>query len=61
MYNKMGKPLPEGWALDETGFPSQAAPRVLANIVGKKGGGIVPLGGPFSLYAGPLYGSRSTL
>jgi hypothetical protein len=24
-------------------------------------GGIVPLGGPFSLYAGPLYGSRSTL
>ena len=45
MYNKMGKPLPEGWALDENGQPSQDAPRVLANIVGKKGGGIVPLGG----------------
>lgn len=45
MYNKMGKPLPEGWALDETGAPSTEAPRVLANIVGKKGGGIMPLGG----------------
>ena len=45
MYNKMGKPLPEGWALDENGQPSQDAPRVLANIVGKNGGGIVPLGG----------------
>ena len=45
MYNKMGKPLPEGWALDETGAPSQDAPRVLSNIVGKTGGGIMPLGG----------------
>ena len=45
MYNKMGKPLPEGWALDETGHPSQDAPRVLSNIVGKNGGGIMPLGG----------------
>ena len=40
-----GKPLPEGWALDENGAPCSEAPRVLANIVGKKGGGIVPLGG----------------
>ena len=45
MYNKMGKPLPEGWALDENGSPCCDAPRVLANIVGKKGGGIMPLGG----------------
>ena len=45
MYNKMGKPLPEGWALDENGNPTQDAPRVLADIVGKKGGGIEPLGG----------------
>ena len=45
MYNKMGKPLPTGWALDENGHPSQDAPRVLANIVGKSGGGIEPLGG----------------
>lgn len=45
MYNKMGKPLPEGWALDENGAPCEEAPRVLANIVGKNGGGIMPLGG----------------
>ncbi len=45
MYNKMGKPLPQGWALDETGAPSDEAPRVLSNIVGKNGGGIMPLGG----------------
>ena len=45
MYNKMGKPLPQGWALDETGAPSDEAPRVLSNIVSKNGGGIMPLGG----------------
>ena len=45
MYNKMGKPLPDGWALDENGAPCTEAPRVLSNIVGKNGGGIMPLGG----------------
>lgn len=45
MYNKMDKPLPAGWALDENGHECTEAPRVLANIVGKKGGGIMPLGG----------------
>ncbi|MBQ7647185.1 MAG: Ldh family oxidoreductase [Clostridia bacterium] len=45
MYNKMGKPLPEGWALDKDGHASTNAPDVLANIVAKNGGGIMPLGG----------------
>ena len=45
MYNKMNKPLPNGWALDENGQESSEASRVLSNIVGKKGGGIMPLGG----------------
>lgn len=45
MYNKMEKSLPEGWALDKNGHPSTDAPDVLANIVGKHGGGIMPLGG----------------
>ena len=39
------KPLPEGWALDKDGHPSINAPDVLAYIVAKKGGGIMPLGG----------------
>lgn len=45
MYNKMNKPLPQGWALDKDGHASCDAPDVLANIVAKKGGGIMPLGG----------------
>ncbi len=45
IYNKAGKPLPEGWALDKEGHPSTDAPDVLQNIVEKKGGGIMPLGG----------------
>lgn len=45
MYNKSGKPLPEGWALDKDGRASTDAPDVLKNIVAKNGGGIMPLGG----------------
>ncbi|MGI6782733.1 MAG: Ldh family oxidoreductase [Aminivibrio sp.] len=45
IYNKAGKPMPEGWALDKNGLPSTDAADVLKNIVGKAGGGIMPLGG----------------
>lgn len=45
MYNKAGKPLPDGWALDQNGNPTNNAPLVLGNIVSKSGGGILPLGG----------------
>lgn len=45
MYNKSEQPLPENWALDKNGYPSTSAPDVLANIVAKAGGGIMPLGG----------------
>ena len=45
MYNKMEKPLPEGWALNKDGQPSSDAADVLSNIVAKNGGGIMPLGG----------------
>lgn len=45
MYNKMEKPLPEGWALNKDGNPSTDAKDVLTNIVAKNGGGIMPLGG----------------
>ena len=59
IYNKLSKPLPEGWALDENGKPCSDADRVLKNIVGKKGGGIVPLGGdtePLGGHKGYGYG-----
>jgi len=52
MYNKMGKPLPENWALNKDGLPSTDAPDVLANIASKKGGGILPLGGSTELAGG---------
>ena len=45
MYRKAEKQLPEGWALGSGGRPSNNADTVLKNIVDKKGGGIVPLGG----------------
>ncbi|MBR5155082.1 MAG: Ldh family oxidoreductase [Clostridia bacterium] len=45
IYNKLQKPLPEGWALNATGKGSSDAGDVLKNIVAKAGGGIMPLGG----------------
>lgn len=45
IYNKLGKPLPEGWALDRNGNATCDASDVLKNIVQKAGGGIMPLGG----------------
>ena len=45
VYKKNEKPLPAGWAADEKGHPCSEADRVLDNIIGKKGGGIFPLGG----------------
>ncbi len=47
IYNKLGKPLPEGWALNSSGKGSSDASDVLKNIVAKAGGGIMPLGGEF--------------
>ena len=45
LAQKLGKSIPEGWALDKDEHPSTNAPDVLANIVAKNGGGIMPLGG----------------
>ena len=45
VYAKRGSGLPAGWALDEKGHDSTDPDRVLKNIIGKTGGGILPLGG----------------
>ena len=47
LYNKLEKPLPEGWAMDATGHGSTDAGDVLKNIIANSGGGILPLGGEF--------------
>ncbi len=45
VYNKLDKPLHDGWAIDSTGNESTDAARVLSCIINKEGGGILPLGG----------------
>ncbi len=45
LYNKLDKPLHDGWAIDENGTVSDDPSRVLKNIIGNAGGGILPLGG----------------
>ena len=45
MYNKAEKALPDNWALNKDGLPTNDAGDVLSNIVNKRGGGILPLGG----------------
>ena len=52
MYNKQGKPMPEGWAVDKDGKPSSDADDVLKNITAKNGGGIMPLGGDTEQFGG---------
>ncbi len=45
VYAKRDGAIRDGWALDELGHPCTEADRVLKNIIGKTGGGILPLGG----------------
>ena len=45
VYAKRGDPVPLGWGVDEEGRDSTDAVRILNNIIGKTGGGILPLGG----------------
>ena len=49
VFTKRGDPVPLGWGMDENGCDSTDAPRVLANIISKAGGGILPLGGSSEL------------
>lgn len=45
VYNKLDKPLHDGWAIDSTGNESTDAAKVIGCIISKEGGGILPLGG----------------
>ncbi len=51
-YHREGKPLPWGWAVDETGHGTQDAGRVLDNLKKRAGGGLLPLGGEGTLLGG---------
>jgi len=52
VYGRMGKKLPLGWATDEKGRSCEDPTRVLSNIRGKVGGGILPLGGEGEEFGG---------
>ena len=45
VYEREGKTMPLTWATDELGNPTQDVSRVLASLLDKKGGGLLPLGG----------------
>ncbi|MGI0148608.1 MAG: Ldh family oxidoreductase [Thermoplasmata archaeon] len=45
VYSRLGKPIPHGWAVDETGRSSTDPKRVLNALANRLGGGLLPLGG----------------
>lgn len=52
VYNREGKPMPEGWAVDASGHVTTDAGLVLDNMLKRAGGGILTLGGEGELYSG---------
>jgi L-2-hydroxycarboxylate dehydrogenase (NAD+) len=45
VYERLGKELPSGWAVDKTGRPAKDASSLLDDMFHREGGGILPLGG----------------
>lgn len=45
VYERLGKELPVGWAVDKTGRPARDARTLLEDMGKRVGGGILPLGG----------------
>jgi len=52
VYDRLEKPLPEGWAVDAGGRVTTSAAEVLKNMTSRSGGGILPLGGEGELFSG---------
>ena len=52
VYERLGKALPEGWAVDKTGQPATDASAILDDMFHRLGGGIMPLGGAGELLSG---------
>ncbi len=52
VYDRLGKPMPQGWATDEMGVGTTDATRVLKDLTSRAGGGLLPLGGEGELLSG---------
>ncbi len=52
VYNRLGKPMPKGYAVDETGTDTTDPARVLNALAKRLGGGLLPLGGAGEEFGG---------
>ena len=52
VYDRNRKQMPVGWAVDEHGYDSKNPGLVLANLLKRAGGGILPLGGRGEEFSG---------
>ncbi len=52
VYRRQEREIPLGWATDETGSPTNDPARVLDNLLARRGGGLLPLGGAGELMGG---------
>jgi L-2-hydroxycarboxylate dehydrogenase (NAD+) len=52
VYERLGKALPMGWAVDKTGRPATDATSILDDMFHRVGGGIMPLGGAGEEFGG---------
>jgi len=52
VYERLGKELPQGWAVDKTGRSARETQSLLDDMFHRVGGGILPLGGEGELFSG---------
>jgi LDH2 family malate/lactate/ureidoglycolate dehydrogenase len=52
VYERLGKELPMGWAVNKTGQPASDAQAILDDMFHRVGGGILPLGGAGEEFGG---------
>jgi len=52
VYDREGKTLPQGWAVDTTGKVTGNATQLLEDMLYQRGGGLIPLGGAGELFGG---------
>ncbi len=52
VYSRKGETIPDSWATDEDGVPTTNVFKVLDNLLNRRGGGLLPLGGGKELTGG---------
>jgi len=52
VYSRKEEPMPDSWATDEKGIPTKDSAQVLDNLLNRKGGGLLPLGGGLEMTGG---------